>query len=164
MISSALLLTLLLTAALTDLHSRRIPNTLVGAGALFGFLLSLSTLNGFVGWQQSTTGLIAGLIIFLPFYLLGHMGAGDVKLLAMVGSFIGIGAVPEAALYIMLVGGFLAVLWQWMQRRFTAANPAKGSALPSRWLARLQHKVLADQRYPYAPAIAVGTCISLAVT
>jgi prepilin peptidase CpaA len=61
-----------------------------------GFLLALS------GWA-------VGLMLFLPFFLLGGMGGGDVKLLAALGAWIGPGDVIWLAIYTSLAGGVLGV-------------------------------------------------------
>ena len=86
-----LLTGLLLIAAVSDYRTRRIPNELVLAGAAAGLLgntlFSTLPLDGFVTALQ---GLATGLAAFLPLYLLRLMGAGDVKLMAMVGAFLGL--------------------------------------------------------------------------
>jgi prepilin peptidase CpaA len=88
------LATLVLTAVVCDLQTRRIPNTLVGIGIALGPLFQIVALMGgdpFVnsvgasGIGAALLGGLTGLALFLPFYALRTVGAGDVKLLAMVG-------------------------------------------------------------------------------
>jgi prepilin peptidase CpaA len=50
-------------------------------------------------------------MLFLPLYIVRAMGAGDVKLLAMVGAFLGPGDTFYAALASMVVGGALSILF-----------------------------------------------------
>ncbi len=58
-------------------------------------------------WPLAGLGL--GLLLFLPLYLLRAMGAGDVKLAAMIGAILGPGDTFYAMLASMIVGGVLAV-------------------------------------------------------
>ncbi len=60
-------------------------------------------------------GLLAGLLVFFPFFALGAMGAGDVKLMAALGVWIGWQPVLQVALFGAVAGGVLAVgvaLWR----------------------------------------------------
>jgi prepilin peptidase CpaA len=116
----SLLAFMLLGAAWSDIRSHRIPNKLVFPGACLGLLLNTvlpegfgftSALPGAVGFWKAATGLGLGLAIFLPFYLLRAMGAGDVKLMAMVGAFLGPNATVENIVMIFLVGGVLTLIF-----------------------------------------------------
>lgn len=99
---------LLLLAAWHDLRHYRIPNWLVVTGSVVAILLH-GLLSAGAGWQATLLGLMAGFAIFLPFYLLRVMGAGDVKLMAMVGAFVGPGAIVSVTLYVLVAGGVLAI-------------------------------------------------------
>jgi prepilin peptidase CpaA len=104
----------------------------------------------------------------LPLYLLRAMGAGDVKLMAMVGAFIGPAAVATAVLYTLLAGGLLSLVFMlgrgvaaqtfanirfMLTDRAVRAASGQGSALPP-----LQTTAA---RLPYALAIALGTAAAL---
>ncbi|MFM0545705.1 prepilin peptidase [Paraburkholderia strydomiana] len=96
---------LVVAAASTDIQCRRIPNMLVGAG-LLGALFVQCWLKGLGdGAGAWFTGAVVGLALFLPFYLVRGMAAGDVKLLAMVGAWIGPLLVFHAALATCVIGG-----------------------------------------------------------
>jgi len=113
---TGVLILLLVTAALIDSRFHRIPNWLVVAGALYAV-----TYNTLVPpWPNSTilfplAGMALGLVLFLPLYVLRAMGAGDVKLLAMVGAFVGASDVWRMALASLLVGGILAIIYVLMK-------------------------------------------------
>ncbi len=98
-----------LCACATDLRSRRIPNelTLGGAGAALLFALATGGLSGFA---FGVAGWCAGLAVFLPFFLLGGLGAGDVKLMACLGALLGPSLAVWTAIYAALAGGVLAIV------------------------------------------------------
>lgn len=52
-----------------------------------------------------------GLLVFLPFYVLSAMGAGDIKLMSVVGAFVGVKGVLLCALFTALTGGVLALIF-----------------------------------------------------
>ncbi|GGY93146.1 prepilin peptidase [Pseudoduganella plicata] len=105
-----LLVWLVLQAAVTDLAIRRIPNVLVLAG--LAIALALHWRAGPAGLLLSTwlAGIVTGFFLFLPLYLLRGMAAGDVKLMAMTGAFVGPALALRIALLTCLIGGVMAVV------------------------------------------------------
>nr|MBO2511975.1 prepilin peptidase [Gammaproteobacteria bacterium] len=74
-------------AAGVDMRQRRVPNLLVATGllgALLCLLLTRHTLTG-ASWGQGAAAMLVGLLLSVPGYRQGRMGAGDVKLLAVLG-------------------------------------------------------------------------------
>ena len=109
---TGILMLLLTGAAISDYRSHRIPNWLVLSGALFGVIYNTALPpSPHDNILFPLAGLGLGLMIFLPLYLIRAMGAGDVKLLAMVGAFLGPGDTFHAALATMIVGGMMAILF-----------------------------------------------------
>jgi prepilin peptidase CpaA len=161
-LTTSLLLLLLAVAVITDLRAHLIPNALVLSGALAGVLLAGLHPEG-IGFLGSLGGLALGLVIFLPLYLLRAMGAGDVKLIAMTGAFLGYVAMVEAVLWVLLAGGALALafaLRRGVARRmvgnlrdmlFSAAASVQTRALPD-----FSTGPQTAARLPYAVAIALG--------
>ncbi|SRR5579884_3035359 len=82
------LIALVLAAAIYDLRFRRIPNTLTLSGALLGVTLN-TVLFGQEGFAAAWFGFFLALALYIPLYLLRAMGAGDVKLMAAIGSIVG---------------------------------------------------------------------------
>ena len=96
--------------AIFDIATRRIPNRLTYTGMLLALVLR----GGLWGWRGVALGLAGGLtvgFIFILFYLIRAMGAGDVKLMAMVGFFLGPIQGLEALLACALFGGIMAVIY-----------------------------------------------------
>ena len=96
-------------ACVTDLHSRRIPNWLTFGAAAAAIAMQYAS-SGPVGVQHAMSGWVTGLFLFMPLFLLGGMGAGDVKLLAALGAWLGPGAAFWMAIYASMAGGVLAVV------------------------------------------------------
>ena len=155
-----LLFLILGTAIASDLRWRTIPNWLTGPTILVGLGFH-TAMNQFAGFLFSLEGAAVGLGLFIILYMCGWMGAGDVKLFAAVGSFLGPAQTISAAIAIALVGGLLALvvlgfhqgwrrtgLWLWsyvqamlLTRSVQALTPVQGAA----------------PKVPYAVAIGLGT-------
>ena len=109
---TGILMLLLTVAAISDYRVHRIPNWLVLSGAVFGVIYNTALApSPYANILFPLAGLGLGLLLFLPLYLIRAMGAGDVKLLAMVGAFLGPGDTFYAALSSMVVGGALSILF-----------------------------------------------------
>lgn len=161
-----LLLAMLVGAVGVDLQRQRIPNLLTFGGTLLG-LLGAGVILGAGGLGAAAAGLITGFVLLLPFHLAGRMGAGDVKLLAASGSFLGAASTVDAALFTVAAGGIyglLALCWvdgplETVKRY---AFGLKHLILSRKWLAS---RPPADDgrplRFPYAIAIASGVLLAL---
>ena len=114
---TGILLALLATAAYTDVRSYRIPNWLTGFGVVAGLLLSMWNVKAPLHELLSAFGGIAvGLFVLLPLYLVRMMGAGDVKLMAMVGAFLGLPGTLYALAFVLVTGGLVAIAYALARR------------------------------------------------
>ena len=108
---TGILLVLLLTAAVIDYRTHRIPNRLVIVGIVFGLLYNMAfPLYSDESRLSPFLGMMFGFLAFLPLYGIGAMGAGDVKLMAMVGSIVGPRDMLPILLCTMITGGVLSLL------------------------------------------------------
>ena len=102
-------LTLTISAALLDWRSRRIPNWLTVPSLLVGIAVH-ALLRGWQGALFSLKGAGLALILLLPLVLLRALGAGDWKLMAAVGAFLG----PVLFLFVLfgsiVASGIMAVV------------------------------------------------------
>ena len=88
LIIQLLMAVLVLTAAIYDFITRRIPNWLTASGVLVGLGFNL-LLYGAMGLRSAGLGLAIAFGVYFVFYLLRAMGAGDVKLMAALGALVG---------------------------------------------------------------------------
>ncbi|MCX7057005.1 MAG: prepilin peptidase, partial [Proteobacteria bacterium] len=102
------LLIILAASAWYDGKQGRIPNGTVLFGMVAGLVLYTAS-DGATGLVTSIEGLGLALLLLGPVYLLGFLGAGDVKLVAAVGSLLGPRALVETLPYIFICGGVLAL-------------------------------------------------------
>jgi len=150
----------LLVITTTDTLQSRIPNLATLSLVLVGFGYHLLT-GGMPGGATALTGMLAGLALLLPFYLMGGMGAGDVKALAALGALIGPSNIFQVFLFTGLIGGGMALI------HLALSNNLKKKLYI--WLAtalllisnrRLPEKTTEtappEDKYPYGTAIAFG--------
>lgn len=115
-VNGAVLVLLCALAVYFDMVRRKIPNFLTFPGMLLG-LLCHALSGGWGGLWFALLGLLAGTGLLLIPFILGGMGAGDVKFLAAVGALQGAGFVLAAVLLAALIGGGVALVYLLLQRR-----------------------------------------------
>ena len=165
----AALAAMLLAAMWQDAATRRIPNTLVLWGSLTALGLSVSP-HG-IGLGSAIAGGMVGFLGFGVMYLLRTVGAGDVKLAAATGFFVGHPDMLWVNLLILMAGGMLSVVWALFTGQLTATLHNLHTGLTQIWLNR-QHGQLAipstfpvgRTRLPYAVAIGMGTAAHVLTT
>jgi prepilin peptidase CpaA len=96
-------------ACVTDVRSRRIPNLLTFGGAAAGLLFH-AIYPGSAGLMSAVEGWLIGAAFFFIPFALGGLGAGDVKLLAALGAWLGPAEIIRAGVYAALAGGVLALV------------------------------------------------------
>ena len=158
----ALAVAVAVCAAVSDVKERRIPNLLTYPAVVAGLLLQ----GALHGWRGLLLGAGGGLLfggVFLLFYLVRAMGAGDVKLATALGSIVGSSATLQLMYATALAGGALAIFFMVLSGRIveTLRNTL--------WVAgfHVQHGLQthpvvnldnpAAVRMPYGLAFAAGT-------
>lgn len=107
---NAILLMLITAAGFCDLKERKIPNKITFTGILIGIMFNIITVGG-MGLLQSLLGMFAGLAIFFLPFVMGGMGAGDVKLMGAIGALMGWRFSVMTALYSAIVGGIMVLIY-----------------------------------------------------
>jgi prepilin peptidase CpaA len=139
-------------AAVSDVWSRRIPNWVTFGTLALGLLLN-TWLHGVEGAAVALAGAALGLCLLLPFYAMGVMGAGDVKLLAALGAVLGPQSLISVAVYGALVGGAVSIVILLLRGHLFVAL--------SDILVRHRPPTLSGATAPYGVAIASGVLLSL---
>lgn len=147
-------------AAAIDLRTGRIPNPLTATVAAAGLGLAAFGLTGH-SMAGALGGAALGFALMLPGHLFGGTGAGDVKLLAALGTWLGPGGVVMAFLYSAIAGGVLAVAHAVKRRRLgtTLSRTARLAAAQG----GVKHEIdgsAAASRFAYGPALAVGATVA----
>ena len=151
----------------SDAKHRRLPNV----WTLGGLAVGLCVQAGFGGWAGFTDGLagagVAVLFLIVPF-LVRAAGAGDVKMLAACGAFLGLREMPLFLLAVSFAGLFVAV-WMLLARKVTAARLKHFLRCAFDWRydraagrAVIPAKDDERARVPFGIAIAIGTWATLA--
>ena len=147
-------------SAAVDLRTRRVPNwlTLTIAGA--GINLAAAHLTS-VSVLGALGGCAVGLLLMMPGHLIGATGAGDVKLFAAVGTLLGPAGIGVAFVYTAILGGVLAVAVAIYRGRLHATLQETATLVMTGGsnVARIERPT-ADNRFAYAPAIAIGTFVA----
>lgn len=165
-VSTVAVLAIVSAAAIWDVTTRRLPNGLTIGAAIIAIAIH-AVVGGWSGVLTSASGWCVGFALFFPLFVLGGMGAGDVKLLAAIGAWLGPSGALWTGFYGALAGGAAAVvisvihgyswtafgnilrmLQAWSYGRIRAVE---GVTLESN----------AGPRVPYAVPIAVGAVLTV---
>ena len=153
-------------ACISDLRTRRIPNVLTFSAVATALIFHLLT-GGWSAAGWSLAGCFLGALLFFPMFALRGMGAGDVKLLAAVGAWLGPGQVTIVALATSIAGGVIGVI-------VALGHGYLRTALSNIWLLLTHWRVSGIRPLPavtlqttrgprlaYALPIAIGTVVTL---
>ncbi|WP_243310511.1 A24 family peptidase [Fundidesulfovibrio agrisoli] len=145
---SVVLAATVVLAAIFDIKFRRIPNALTASGAIamLGLNYAFGSLDGLIA---SLLGLVCAFAAHFLLFVWGALGAGDVKLLCVVGAALGAGALLTVWIFVALAGGVQSGLI--VLRAYLATSDAEPTGT-----------LLGGRKACYAIAIAAGTLGTLA--
>lgn len=153
-------------AAGLDLKTRRIPNLLTMPAIAIAIIINFYFF-GFNGLGNAVTGFFTGIMLFLIPFMMGGMGAGDVKLLAMIGALNGSQFVFQTFLYGAVFGGVIALAVSLLRGRLSLVLFNTLWALQNFSVQKIigtgaKSPFFMDSniRFPYGVAILAGTIIA----
>lgn len=148
----------LLFVTVYDFRERRVPNWLVLAGAALALAALALGMQPFGNsWTSALLGAGVGFGFLLVFYVLGLMGAGDVKFAGALGLWVGLTALGPIWIVASLLAAAHGIAWLALRHR----------ALPTRLVLVLRGSSstaggTAPRRarfIPYAAYLSVGTVV-----
>ncbi|MGL4827669.1 MAG: A24 family peptidase [Vibrio sp.] len=168
MVVNSLIWFCLLVVAVYDARDNRIPNIWLLPLALFACVYSFST-YGLLFLLSSFAAGVTYFLVGLLLYYFRALSPGDVKLLGVVGVIVGWKEMGEAAYWITVSAGMVAVLFMLL---YYAQNPDSLSQLIGRYsqqamsgnlpiLSSLQSRgaMQAKLTMPFAPAVVIGLAL-----
>ena len=178
MVNKIVILLILILSVKSDVTERRIPNKLTVPVILWG-IVTAGIYSGFNGILFSLSGFLVGLAVFFVPFVMGGMGAGDVKLMAAIGSVLGWKLTLYSALLTAVAGGIIVIGYmiyigkffgmiknigvhfiRWALYISYLATQKEG--LHKRYSSLDVSEVQNEKTYiPYGVAIAVGTLVVL---
>ena len=148
---------ILAPAVYSDLRLHRIPNKLIILGLCVALIFQLAA-SATQGLWSGLLGAVIGLACFMPFYAMRAMGAGDVKLMAVVGFFLSPMGALYAAAFSLLAGGLCAfgyLIWRGLRASVSPLlHDGITAAIQSAFVAA---RLARRDRLPFALPIAVGS-------
>jgi len=112
------LVAILLVASLCDLYEYRVPNILLGPGLVAGLTYRL-IYEGWAGGLSWLMGLILPVILLFILYVMGALGASDLKLLSLVGSLVGVKTLLPIMVGALLLGALMSLVKMICQRNMS---------------------------------------------
>ena len=159
----------LVVAAVIDGWKLKVPNWVTFPMILSGWAFGLYD-GGMAGLGYSLLGTLAGLAMLLPLYAIGGMGAGDVKLLAGVGAWVGTTITFYAFCWSVIFGGVIAlgmVVWARSARKHSGnflmiIREIVKVGSPSELAARAAERKHTMLLLPYGIPLCIGTIVYFA--
>jgi prepilin peptidase CpaA len=142
---------LLFVSCMTDFFYRKISNMLLLVIGVYGLLASLFEMGNLV-FIDSLLGLMIGLLILIFPYYKSWIGAGDVKLMGVIGIYLGPALTMLTSIYSMLVGGLIALLY------------LLHHGLLKESLRSLVNFENSHRQMPYAAALSIGAVLAVLTT
>lgn len=152
----------------TDLKERKIFNKITISGMLAGLILNTifqATPNLESGLLFSIQGLALGLILFFIPFTLGGLGAGDLKMLGMIGAIQGWPFIGWTGLYGAIAGGLVSLYVMLVNKKVRGAVGDQLTSLVFSAIHALKFDISKVQgsgyRFPYSIAIAAGMLLTI---
>ncbi|WP_102027451.1 A24 family peptidase [Salirhabdus sp. Marseille-P4669] len=156
-----ILILILIISLITDIKERRILNIVTLPTIVFAFSYHFIS-SGLDGLLFSVSGFFVGIGLLLIPFIMGGMGAGDVKLLAAIGALMGSLFVFYAFIYTALIGGLIAVILLAKKKELFSSFRRMLFAAQTKTLDGV-YKEDMHHAFPYGVPIVFGTFLNMGV-
>ena len=112
------LVLVLFFASLWDYKKRKIPNLLIGVGFIYGLMRIFYYQN----FLTHIGGIVFPILILYPFFKIGTIGAGDIKLFSLIGCYLSFMEVLYCMFLAFVVGAIVSLMFMQKEGNFTDAN------------------------------------------
>lgn len=150
---------LLIAGVIDDLRSRKVHNWLIVVGAVLATLVTIVT-HGWSGVLMGIAGFCTATVLMLPLVILKIVGAGDMKLVMVVGIVSDWHPITETILLAIFVGAILGI--------FRTCLQGEGKLLIQNsiniFLRREKSRTLQLHTIPYTVALFLGWLSHLSLT
>ncbi|MDW7650956.1 MAG: prepilin peptidase [Bacillota bacterium] len=150
----------------TDLTERKIYNAVVLSGLVAALILNTMQQGLYLGVTLTMSGFLTGISLLIIPFILGGLGAGDVKMLGMIGAFVGHNLVLQVLIVSAIAGGLFALVSMLRQgmatKRLKTFFIGVGCFVATRKTVHLNNLDDADaEKYaiPYGVALTTGVII-----
>ena len=109
-----------MVATVLDIHTGKIPNRFILLSLFSGFIYQILT-KGVLILPASMLGTIFTIILLFPLFIMKGLGAGDVKLFAVIGSFLSITeyqTILNLIILSLLIGGVQSIILICVHRKY----------------------------------------------
>ena len=113
----ALVFLILVPAVICDIRTDRIPNSIIVVGFLTGMIYQ-SIHHGIYGILQGMASAMIPFIVLFPIFTIRGLGAGDIKLLAVAGTFLSVDKSKHCLIFSLIFGAVFALIKMLYQRNF----------------------------------------------
>jgi prepilin peptidase CpaA len=162
MIIDIVLLLFVALSIYSDIKYRKVFNFSVLAVIILGLGLNFAV-SGLIGIKESLIGFVVGFLVLFLVYLLGGMGAGDVKFLAGVGALKGANFVLYGTMYGAVIAGLITIIVLLLKKRLihTVKGVCHGvfCLLAFKTKESIQFDKAESIVLPYAALLAVGMLV-----
>jgi prepilin peptidase CpaA len=145
--------------ALVDIKYHAVSNTVIISGLIISVLLHLLLMPE--NLPNMLLGMAAGFGLLLIPFLMGHMGGADLKIFAVIGSYLGVNATLSAFIYTLIAGAVFVLAYKLLFKQHTVKmNLLHNSNISTE---KNNPAVIEKQAIPYVPVIMTGVIMSLLI-
>ena len=166
MLSVWLMFAFVAVCLVTDLLERKIYNVVVFTGIVTALVVNVVMQGVYLGLTYTLAGFFTGIFLLIVPFIMGGLGAGDVKMLGMIGAFTGYPVVIQVLLVSAVAGGIFALVTMLKQGKmvkrmklFFIGLFCSVGAKKTMHMNNLEDRDAGKHAIPYGVALSVGVIV-----